>query len=93
MNAGIDPVIHAPKRLAILSVLSASSVVRFSFLRDHLDVSDSDLSDQMAALAAAGYVSTAKYGRGTTYKMTKDGEAAYVRHVAALQAMIGGELG
>lgn len=97
MNAGLedlDPVIHAPKRLAAMAVLANSSGADFGFLRDHLKVSDSDLSKQMAALEAAGYISIAKHGRGrgsvTTYKITKSGVAAYSRHIEALQAMIGG---
>ena len=97
MNAGLehlDPVIHAPKRLAAMAVLASSSDTDFGFLRDHLQISDSDLSKQMGALEAAGYVSIAKHGRGrgsaTTYKITKSGAAAYAKHIKVLQAMISG---
>ncbi len=89
----LDPLIHAPKRLAAMAVLASSSSVSFGFLRDHLGVSDSDLSKQMSALERAGYVKREKtgYGRGgaTWYKVTRSGAAAYDRHLAALRAIVG----
>lgn len=90
--ADLDPVIHAPKRLAAMAILATTSSTDFSFLRDHLDVSDSDLSKQMAALERAGYVTVTKTGRGrggsTAYRITGDGRRAYRRHLAALRAII-----
>ncbi|MGD9959978.1 transcriptional regulator [Nocardioides sp.] len=91
--ADLDPVIHAPKRLAIMAVLSNSTSSDFAFLRGHLEVSESDLSKQMSALEAAGYVTVSKLGRGrggvTTYRITRSGAAAYRRHRAALRALLG----
>jgi DNA-binding MarR family transcriptional regulator len=88
----LDPVIHAPKRLAAMALLANSESTDFPFLREHLGVSDSDLSKQMAALENAGYVAITKSGRGrgatTTYKITKPGRAAYQRHRAALRALL-----
>lgn len=60
----LDPVIHAPKRLAAMAMLDAAESADFTFLREHLGLSDSDLSKQMSALAQAGYVTAAKSGRG-----------------------------
>ncbi|WP_435747787.1 winged helix-turn-helix domain-containing protein [Nocardioides sp. SYSU DS0663] len=89
----LDPVIHAPKRLAAMAVLSTASSVTFPFLREHLQVSDSDLSKQMTALEKAGYVSVAKTGRGrgatTSYRLTRAGRTAYQRHRRALTAILG----
>jgi DNA-binding MarR family transcriptional regulator len=88
----LDPVVHAPKRLAIMSVLASSSSTDFGFLREHLAVSDSDLSKQMSALEAAGYVAVTKSrGRGgvTSYRITRAGSAAFRKHVAALRAIVG----
>jgi DNA-binding MarR family transcriptional regulator len=88
----LDPVIHAPKRLAAMAVLANSESTDFPFLREHLGISDSDLSKQMAALEVAGYVSISKTGRGrgatTTYRITGPGRAAYERHRAALRALL-----
>ncbi|MDY7104182.1 MAG: transcriptional regulator [Actinomycetota bacterium] len=93
----LDPVIHAPKRLAAMAVLAATDSVDFSFLRDHLGVSDSDLSKQMSALADAGYVKIVKTGAGrnrsTSYRMTREGRGAFDHHVATLQAIVAADAG
>jgi DNA-binding transcriptional ArsR family regulator len=90
--AAVDAVIHAPKRLAAMAILDATESVSFSFLREHLQLADPDLSKNMSALQAAGYVRVAKSGRGrgstTTYTMTRSGRQAYHRHRAALIAML-----
>lgn len=87
----LDPVIHAPKRLAAMAILANSSSTDFAFLRDYLEIADSDLSKQMATLERAGYVTVSKNGRGrgavTTYEISKPGRDAYRRHVAALRAI------
>jgi len=91
---GLDPVIHVPKRLAAMAILSSSPSASFRFLRDQLEISDSDLSKQMSTLEEAGYVTAAKDGRGrgasTTYAMTKEGRRAYQAHCAALRQLIDG---
>lgn len=93
MISDLDPVIHAPKRLAVMAMMASAPSVSFTFLRDHLGISDSDLSKQMSALEAAGYVKVTKSGRGrgatTTFTLTRAGRAAYKRHRAALQALLG----
>ena len=89
---GLDPVLNAPKRLAIMAVLSASTSSDFGFLRQHLGVSDSDLSKQAAALEAAGYLTITKRGRGrgavTAYRVTKTGRRVYQQHRAALRGLL-----
>jgi DNA-binding transcriptional ArsR family regulator len=88
----LDPVIHAPKRLAIMALLANSTSADFTFLRDHLGVSDSDLSKQMSALDRAGYVSTSKIGHGrgatTSFRISKAGTTAFRRHLAVLQSIV-----
>ena len=72
---GLDPIIHAPKRLAAMAILANSTSTDFAFLRSYLEVAESDLSKQMATLERAGYIKIAKSGRGrgsvTTYEITK----------------------
>ena len=91
--ADLDAVIHAPKRLAIMSVLASSTSSDFAFLREHLSVSDSDLSKQASALEQAGYLTVTKSGRGrgavTTYRITRTGRQAFARHSATLRRMLG----
>lgn len=90
---GLDPALNAPKRLAIMAVLASSSSTDFGFLREHLKVSDSDLSKQTGVLEQAGYLTVHKRGRGrggvTSYQATKAGRAAYKRHRDTLRALLG----
>lgn len=92
MIDGLDPVIHAPKRLAAMAVLSSATTATFPFLREHLGVSDSDLSKQMTTLEKAGYIAVSKSGRGrgatTTYRITRAGRRAYDQHRQALTAIL-----
>jgi DNA-binding MarR family transcriptional regulator len=88
---GLDPVIHAPKRLAAMAILANAQSADFGFLRAQLDIADSDLSKQMATLEKAGYVTVSKSGHGrggvTTYRITRTGKTVFRRHVAALRAI------
>ncbi|WP_143181561.1 transcriptional regulator [Dermacoccus nishinomiyaensis] len=91
--ADLDPVIHSPKRLAAMAILSSSATTDFSYLKTHLGLSDSDLSKQMTALRDAGYVSIYKSGHGrsgqTRYAITTEGREAYRAYRAHLQALLG----
>lgn len=97
MNFGLDPVIHAPKRLAFMALLAHAYDADFVFVRDALGVSDSDLSKQASALADAGYLTVTKDGRGrgasTTFAITAAGRAAYDAHRDALRALLDGPVG
>ena len=88
----LDPLLTGPKRLAALGVLANSQHTEFAFLRDILELSDSDLSKQMSALTEAGYATVNKTGRGrhrqTWYKITKPGRHALKQHIAALNALV-----
>lgn len=88
----LDPLIHAPTRLQLVTSLSAVSEAEFTTLRSALGVSDSVLSKHVSALADAGYVRSRKgvrAGRRTTWvELTRDGRAALRDHVAALRELI-----
>lgn len=90
--ADLDPVIHAPKRLGVMALLAGADRADFGFVKDHLDISDSDLSKQVKALAEVGYVDIRKRGHGrsgsTTFKITRTGQRAYDAHVAALRVIV-----
>ncbi len=92
--AGLDPLIHAPARLQVVTTLSAVSEAEFSTLRAALEVSDSVLSKHISALAEAGYVRSRKgvrAGRRTTWiSLTSAGRKALRAHVAALRRLIDG---
>lgn len=90
--AELDPVIHAPKRLAIMAILAASEWVDFSYLRHQLGLSDSDLSKQMRALQEAAYAKVVKRGAGpgasTWFRMTREGRRAFDGHIGGLRALV-----
>jgi DNA-binding MarR family transcriptional regulator len=89
---GLDPLIHAPARLQVVTTLSAVSEAEFATLRGVLEVSDSVLSKHLSALAEAGYVRSRKgvrAGRRTTWiSLTSAGREALRAHVAALRRLI-----
>ncbi len=88
----LDPLIHTPARLQVVTTLSAVSEAEFVTLRTALGVSDSVLSKHISALAEAGYVRSRKSvhaGRRTTWiTLTPAGRAALRAHVAALRELI-----
>ncbi len=90
--AELDPLIHAPARLQVVTTLSAVSEAEFATLRAALDVSDSVLSKHISALVDAGYVRSRKgvrAGRRTTWiALTSTGRKALHEHVAALRQLI-----
>jgi DNA-binding transcriptional ArsR family regulator len=97
MNLDLDPMIHAPTRLAIVSLLAAVDEAEFTFVRDQLDISDSVLSKHAATLEAAHYVEVRKGYVGkrpkTWLKLTKHGRKAFTAYVKTLQGVINRPLG
>jgi DNA-binding transcriptional ArsR family regulator len=87
----LDAVLSSPKRLAAMALVANSSTVEFRFIKEHLGLSDSDLSKQMSALQDAGYLKANKTARGrggaTWYKATARGLRAFKHHLDALNAL------
>jgi DNA-binding transcriptional ArsR family regulator len=90
--AKFDELIHAPTRLAIVSLLAAAEWAEFKFIRDGVGLSDSALSKQLTTLEEAGYVEIRKGFVGkrprTSAKLSLAGRAAFAQHVAALQEIV-----
>jgi len=78
-----------PVRFSVAALLAAASQLEFSFVRDHVEVSDSVLSKQVSALEQAGYVKVSKGFVGkrprTWLSLTKDGRRTFERHLGALR--------
>jgi DNA-binding MarR family transcriptional regulator len=89
---GLDPLIHAPTRLQLVTTLAAVSEAEFATLRAVLEVSDSVLSKHVSALVNAGYLHSRKSfhaGRRTTWVgLTNVGRQALRDHVAAVRRLI-----
>lgn len=92
--AELDPLIVAPARLKLMTMLTAVSEAEFATTRAALDVADSVLSKHLGALEDAGYVRRRKgvhLGRRTTWiALTGRGRKALDAHIAALRALIDG---
>jgi len=91
-QARVDEVIHAPTRLAIVSLLAATRWADFKFIRDRAGLSDSALSKQLTILEDGGYVTIRKAFVGkfprTSVSLSKRGRAAFKGHVSALQQIV-----
>lgn len=73
----------------MMALLAAAHKVEFSFVRDHVEVTDSVLSKQMSSLEEAGYIKVDKGFVGkrprTWLSLTKEGRRTFDRHLAALR--------
>ena len=91
--SGFDAVIHAPGRLQICGILSATDEAEFSTIRETIAVSDSVLSKHLKQLEDAGYIKLRKQsheGRQRTWAgFTPAGRRAFAAHVAELTRLAG----
>ena len=91
-TARFDELIHAPTRLAIVSLLAAAQWADFKYIRDELGLSDSALSKQLSTLESAGYVQIRKRFVGkfprTSASLSEAGRQAFEQHVAALHQIL-----
>ena len=78
----------------MMALLAGAERVEFSFVRDHVEVSDSVLSKQMSALEQAGYIKVRKGFVGkrprTWLSLTGEGRRVFTRHLAALREIAQG---
>ena len=91
----LDPVIHQPARLQIMSALcqlKESVRVDFTYLKDHLQLTDGNLGAHLATLEARGYIAVEKEFVARRHKtfvsVTPSGRLAFRGHVAALQSIL-----
>jgi DNA-binding MarR family transcriptional regulator len=85
----LDGLLTNGVRLSVLAALDGLDKAEFALVRDVVEVSDSELSKQVATLEAAGYVRVdkGKVGRRprTWLSITTDGATAYRVHLEALR--------
>jgi DNA-binding MarR family transcriptional regulator len=91
----INQVIHQPMRLKIMAALfgiEADAEVDFTFLRDHLSLTDGNLGAHLERLESAGYLSLRKaFVRRkpkTFIRLSRAGRRAFEDYVEALRAVI-----
>jgi DNA-binding MarR family transcriptional regulator len=90
--AEIDPIIHAPARLRIMSALMAlqpRAQLDFRTLGKTLDLTDGNLGAHLQTLQEAGYIKVEKSfvdrKPRTDVSITTKGRVGFEEHVAALR--------
>jgi DNA-binding MarR family transcriptional regulator len=91
-TAELSNVVHQRVRLGILTVLRQVARADFGFLRDRLDLTDGNLSRNLAVLEESGYVLIEKGFEGkrprTWIAITREGSDALEEEVAALRRLL-----
>lgn len=88
----LDPVVHAPLRLAVLTILSTINEADFTYLKETTDSSDGNLSAHLGRLEKAGYLKSKKKFVSrkpqTTYRMTSAGREALLSYVGQMKKLL-----
>ncbi len=88
----LDPVIHAPVRLAVLTVLVPLKEADFNYLKEATGATDGNLSAHLSKLERAEYIKIRKTFAGrkprTTCSITQKGLTAYEEYVRTLESYI-----
>jgi DNA-binding MarR family transcriptional regulator len=88
----LDRVIHEKGRLAIMSMLAASTELSFIELRDTLEMTDGNLTTHIRTLQESGYVSISKSYQNnrplTTCTLTAAGRKAFAGYVNLLEQIV-----
>ncbi len=88
----LNPLIHAPKRLAILSVLITVDDASFNYLKESVEITDGNLSTHLSKLEQAGFVSLEKTFSGkkplTTVSITETGHQAFMDYLDQLEKLV-----
>lgn len=86
----LDPILHAPLRLAVVSLLLGVKEAEFTFIKEKTNSTAGNLSVQITKLKDAGYIEVTKQFRDnyplTICKITSKGIDAFENYVKALQS-------
>ncbi|MEP6615227.1 MAG: transcriptional regulator [Ginsengibacter sp.] len=88
----LDPILHAPLRLAVVSLLLSVKEAEFTFIKEKTNSTAGNLSVQITKLKDAGYIEVIKQFRDnyplTICKITPRGLDAFENYVKALQSYL-----
>ena len=88
----LDPIIHAPNRLAILSILISVESAKFTFLKESIGITDGNLTTHLAKLEANRLIAIKKKFVGkkpqTTCAITEKGRDAFKAYLEKLEQII-----
>ena len=95
MFKSLDPILHSPLRLAVMSILVAKKEAEFTFIKEQTNSTAGNLSVQITKLEAAKYIEVTKGYKGkrpqTLVQITKVGRKAFNDYVKSLNTYINPE--
>ncbi|MFN7920403.1 MAG: transcriptional regulator [Bryobacteraceae bacterium] len=90
--ANLDRLIHERIRLGVVSALAVNESLTFGELKEHLAVTDGNLSVHARKLEDGGYIHCTKSFEGrvpkTVYRLTASGRKALEKYLAHMDAII-----
>ncbi|HSF85802.1 MAG TPA: transcriptional regulator [Acidimicrobiia bacterium] len=88
----LDRLIHEPARLHLVTNLYVVDEADFVYLSQRTGLTAGNISTHMSRLESAGYVAIQKAFVGkrprTTYRLTREGRAAFERYRADISALL-----
>ena len=88
----LNPILHAPLRLNIMSLLMGLEDAEFTYLKEKTGATAGNLSLQLNQLSEAGYLKIKKGFKGnypvTTIKITAKGTKAFADYVVVLKNIL-----
>jgi DNA-binding MarR family transcriptional regulator len=92
MFADLDPLLHSPLRLAVMSLMVARKEADFNYLKAQTKATSGNLSVQITKLEEAGYITVTKGYKGkrpqTICQITEQGTKSFESYVRALNGYI-----
>ena len=92
MFKDLDPILHTPLRLAVVSLLISVKEAEFTFIREKTNATAGNLSVQLNKLKEAGYIEITKQFKDnypqTICRITPVGINAFEQYVANLQSYL-----
>lgn len=86
----LDPILHAPLRLAVVSLLLSVKEAEFTFIKEKTNSTAGNLSAQITKLKEAEYIEVTKQFKDnyplTICRITPKGLEAFENYVQALQS-------
>ena len=86
----LDPILHSPLRLAVVSLLISVKEAEFTFIKEKTNSTAGNVSVQITKLKEAGYIEVTKQFKDnyplTICKITPKGVDAFENYVKALQS-------
>jgi len=88
----LDPIIHAPTRLAILSILVTVKNANFTYLKESIGTTDGNLSTHLTKLETNGFITIKKtFVRKkprTICAITKKGKKTFNKYLDQLEQIV-----